>query len=70
MGTVEKAKSVADTGVGETAIEGDVDSVAEEETCMSSTAESSTQKWQEGVVETCVVVGDDVLEGGSREQGS
>ena len=68
MGTAEGAKFVADIWAGETTTEGDVDSITEEETYKGSTTESSAQKWQ-GVVETCLVVGDDVLEGGLREQG-
>ena len=44
MGTAEGAKSVADTGASETATEGDVDLVVEEETCKGSIAESSAQK--------------------------
>ena len=69
MGTAKGAKFVANIGAGKTATEDDVDSITEEETYKGSTVESSAQKWQ-GVVETCVVVGDDVLESGSREQGS
>ena len=42
IGAVEGAKFVADTGVGEIASKGDVDSVAEEKTCKASTIESST----------------------------
>ena len=44
MGAAEGTKVVAEAGIGETAIEGDVDSVAEEETCKGSIVESSAQK--------------------------
>ena len=70
MGAAKETKVVVEAGTGETAAEENVDSVAEEETCKGSTANSSAQKWQGGEGETRVVVGDDGLGDGSRAQGS
>ena len=47
MGAAEGTKAVAEAGTSETAAEGDVDSVAKEETYKGSTTESSVQNDKE-----------------------